>query len=423
MKPHSNAHGELTPLAWRIYRFGLATGGLAWICIASTLCGCSSANGWVKNQSGRGYYHRGNYAAARSEFERALMDDPYNPTYAYNVGKVLEKQGDAAGAEKMYQHALTLDPSHQPAYRGMTTMLASQGRQNEAVELLTAWSQTQPYSAASHVELAQLHRKTGNFTAAEQELNTALQIRPRYRQALNERTRLGQQTGRPVRGGAYSELALTSRADAQATAPGMGMMAATPQTSPAISMANSMPQRDPTMASGVIQASYGHPQMSAMPTPMVAAGPQMYQANRFPTPNGSANGWMPSQQPAMAAGQPMMMTGPVPPGNPMLPGSPMLSNGPHQVMAAPGSFPMSVPPTSMSPAMLPAQPSPMAPQPIPTGLPVQQPIELGQPVPITQVSPGGPVSEQGVVLENAPPFSSNSGSVPMVSVGPTVQAF
>src|SRR5690606_17620624 len=126
----------------------------------------------------------------------------------------LEKQGDAAGAEKMYQHALTLDPSHQPAYRGMTTMLASQGRQNEAVELLTAWSQTQPYSAASHVELAQLHRKTGNFTAAEQELNTALQIRPRYRQALSERTRLGQQTGRPVRGGAYSELALTSRADA-----------------------------------------------------------------------------------------------------------------------------------------------------------------------------------------------------------------
>lgn len=431
MKPTSPAHGEMTPLAWRIYRFGLATGGLAWICIASTLCGCSGANGWVKNQSGRGYYNHGNYAAARSEFERALMDDPYNPTYAYNVGKALEKQGDVSGAEKMYQHALTLDPSHQPAYRGMSTMLASQGREGEAMELLTAWSQTQPYSAASHVELAQMHRQAGNYGAAEQELNTALQIRPRYRQALNEQKRLGQLTGRPVRGGAYSELALTSRASAQAMTPGAGMVAATPQNSPALSMAAAMPQRDPTLASGVIQASYGHPQMSAMPMPMAASGPQMYQANRLPVQTGAETGWMPSQQ-SIASAQPMMMAGPAqmspPMAAPMMQGSPVMMGtmSPQPAQASAGML-MSVPPMSLQPQMSPAamqpQPSMMAPQPVPAGMPTQQPIELGQPVPITQSAPGMPFPGQDLALENAPLFHPASASVPIMSAEQSVQAF
>jgi len=444
MNSNSAARSELTPFVWRLYRFGLATGGLAWICIASTLCGCSGPNGWVKNQAGRGYYHRGNYAAARSEFERALMDSPYNATYAYNVGKAMEKEGDMTGAEQMYQHALTLDPSHQPSYRGMTELLTAQGRPDEAAELLTAWTQTQPYSAASHVELAQMYRKSGNYGAAEQELNTALQIRPRYRQAINERTRLGQVTGRPVRGGPYSELALTSRAPQQAMQPQPGMVAATPQTSPALAMAATMPQKDPTMLGGAIQASYSHPQMATMPSPMVpgammSAGPLTHQANMLPanmlpmemSPENMAQmnqqphpGWtavehghMPmtqtfQQMPTAYSTSPQ----PIPQPQPMQPGTPV----PMQFHQQPQQ------PLSIS-TPVPMQMQMSQPQPATMGVPAQHPIELGQPVPVTQSVPSFPMQniqpspQPG--LADAPVYSPAAMPGPQFSSAPTVQAF
>lgn len=286
MNPHTTTRNTSHPVAWRLYRAGLVAGGLAWICIATTLCGCSTANGWAKNQYGRKQYNHGNYAAARAEFERALLDDPYNPTYAYNVGKAMEKEGDVSGAEQMYQHALTLDPSHQPAYNGLSGLLTAQGRSDEAFALLTAWSQTQPYSAASRVELAQLHRKTGNLAAAEQELNTALQIRPRYRQALNERSKIYQITGRPDRKpGPFAALALTPAASEYASAPNMNVVAATPSTSAALNMAATMPGKDPSLLGGAIQASYSNPQMAGMSGPMVSgmnSAPMMTQSPVIP---------------------------------------------------------------------------------------------------------------------------------------------
>lgn len=426
MHTSSATRSVAPPIAWRLYRFGLVTGGLAWICIASTLCGCSGPNGWVKNQSGRGYYNRGNYAAARSEFERALMDSPYNATYAYNVGKAMEKEGDISGAEQMYQHALTLDPSHQPAYRGMSELLVAQGRPEEATALLTAWSQTQPYSASSHVELAQMYRKAGDYGAAEQEINTALQIRPRFRQALNERSRLYQVTGRPARGGPFSELALSSRASQQAMQPQGEMMVATPQTSAALNMASTMPQKDPSMVPGAIQASYSHPQMSSLPngvTPMMSAAPaQMYQANMVPGQfGGDSSGWMPAQemhtQGMPAQGMPVQF------GLPQ--NMPVQSSYAPQPYAAQQFSQPQVIPTQM-PHMQMGQPYPGPggmssipadpyQQPMMQGQPVQnQPVELGQPVPITQAFP---------VMQTPPMYSPQPGEVPMLTAAPSVQAF
>ncbi|WP_437223942.1 tetratricopeptide repeat protein [Planctomicrobium sp. SH661] len=416
------SRSESLPMVWRLYRFGLATAGLAWICIASTLCGCSSANGWAKNQSGKGYYNRGNYAAARSEFERALLDSPYNATYAYNVGKAMEKEGDIAGAEQMFQHAMTLDPTHQPSYRGMSDLLVAQGRQDEAAALLTAWSQTQPYSSASHVEMAALQRKSGNYAAAEQEINTALQIRPRSRQALNERSRLYQATGRPNRGGGpFSELALTSRTPQQAMQPRADMVSATPQTSGALHMAATMPQKDPTLLGGVIQASYSNPQSTSMqagvPQMMTASPPQMHQANMFPAgaaPGMSAQGpWMPAPGVQPQPAVPMMTQGNVPQ---MMPG--------QMQFAQPQMTQYPVPQPTMGPVQL-MQPQ-MAPGSMPTGPAAQiphQPVELGEPVPVTQAAPGFPVTptswSTSPEATNAPLFDQQE----MVGAAPVVQAF
>ncbi|MCA9031558.1 MAG: hypothetical protein KDA66_12170, partial [Planctomycetaceae bacterium] len=66
--------------------FLLALGGLL-----PLLSGCHLSNGWFMSSSGRAYYQRGNYAAARHEYERALMDQPFNANFAYNAARSMEK--------------------------------------------------------------------------------------------------------------------------------------------------------------------------------------------------------------------------------------------------------------------------------------------------------------------------------------------
>lgn len=247
----ASEEGLLSRMAWRAYRFGLIVAGLLWVCIACTLCGCSPINGWVMNESGIAYYNRGDYEAARYEFERALMDNPYRADYAYNVAKAMERQGDPAGAEQMLQYALTLDPGHELAYRGLSDMLIAQGRDSDAQMLLQAWTDTQPYTPGSSIEMARYQQRSGNLPAAEQNLAHALQLNPNDPRALNQMGMIYEQTGQPSMAAAYYQQSLMlqpMQPEVQSRLSGIGW---TPGASPALAMANKVPLTDPTMNGGV----------------------------------------------------------------------------------------------------------------------------------------------------------------------------
>lgn len=338
--PQLNAETSLarnsSVTAWMFYRFGLVLGGLAWICVASTLCGCNAVSGWTMNQSGLGYYKKGNYTAARYEFERALMDQPYNASYAYNVAKAMQKQGDSVQAEQMYQQALTLDPQHQPAYHALTEMLIEQGRQDDAQQLLQAWAETQPYDPYAHVELAQLQRRSGNLIGAEQQLQTALRMNPHSPQALDAMGQLQQQMGRPAMAAGYYQRSLAQNPYQPQVSSRLDALSTSGRPDGAIQLANHLQHTDPTLAGGPIQAHYSGPQMSAVP---MGPSPMM------------------SSVPLPVAG-PYNVYRPAPPGAPL-----------------PMAAPRMAPPMQSMP--IPQQAAPA----------ISQPIELGQPVPITQVYP------------------------------------
>lgn len=172
---------------------------LAWISTLAALafCGCSAGvSGSVNNRVGSAWYKRGNYTAARYAFNRAVIDNPRNPDYAYNMAAVAHKQGDFAEAERFYRHAMHLNPAHQPAHHGMAEMLVQQNRHGEALESMHAWVNTQPYEPAAHVEMASLQQKLGNHVAAEQSLQTALRTKPDHSVALAKLGEVYQQTGR-----------------------------------------------------------------------------------------------------------------------------------------------------------------------------------------------------------------------------------
>src|SRR5690606_28723862 len=165
--------------------------------LCPALSGCNQSSGFVMNESGKTMYAQGQYTAARREFERALMDNPQNPDYAFNVAAAMRKQGDLIGAERMYRHALNLDPRHQPAHHGLADMLVEQGRVAEADTHLREWADTQPYLAEAHLENAWFRRQQGDMTAAEQYLQRALQVDPKHPVAMAQLGDLYEINGRP----------------------------------------------------------------------------------------------------------------------------------------------------------------------------------------------------------------------------------
>jgi hypothetical protein len=140
---------------------------------ALPLAGCGMGAGWRQNQVGQRYYQSGNYAAARRSFERAMINNPYNSDYAFNVAAAMEQEGDTLAAEQMYEHALTMNPSHQPSYRALAGMWTEQGREDEAQELISAWAETQPYNAEARVEVARLQQEFSDLDIGYEEEQAA----------------------------------------------------------------------------------------------------------------------------------------------------------------------------------------------------------------------------------------------------------
>jgi Tfp pilus assembly protein PilF len=297
------------PLFRTVSRWFLGAAGILWVTIAATLCGCSPispVNGWAMNESGKGYYRRGDYAHARREFERALMDNPHKADYAYNVAAAMDQQGDHAAAEKMYRHALALDPGHQPSYHGLAALMMEEGRADQAKDLIGTWAATQPYSAEAATELGWLKGETGDLDGADRELRRALRQNPRNTKALTQLGKIHGKAGR--RQDAAAEYARSLfvdplQPDAQAE---LASMEYGPYGSPALQMAGAMPQYDPMMAnSPPFTMPSGQPQM---------AGTPMMQNQMMTSPMSS--GSMVQSQSPVQYGQPMQ-SGPVMMNQPM----------------------------------------------------------------------------------------------------------
>ena len=190
----------------RLHQTALLSSALLWLLLSSSLMGCGSMSGTVLNASGRGYYDAGQYAAARAEFARAATADPMNPHYAYNLARAMQAEGHSRAAEHQFRRAIALDPRHQPAYHDLAGLLTQQGRGDEAMQIVGNWSGSQPFVAESHVEMAALLNRMGDYSGAETSLQQALAVRPGHPQALAELGDVYQKTGRPQEAvAAYSQ--------------------------------------------------------------------------------------------------------------------------------------------------------------------------------------------------------------------------
>ncbi len=299
----------------RVSRY-LTVFGLSLLALGTLLfeSGCNQTSGYVMNESGKGFYAQGNYTAARREFERALMDSPENPNYAFNVASAMKKQGDLIGAERMYQRALNLDPRHQPAHHEMASMLKEQGREEQAAAHIQEWVATQPYQPNAHIEQAWMQKQHGDLAGAEQSLRLALQQKPNHPAAMAQLADVYQQTGRSQEAHAMyrRSLALNPfQPEVRARVSGLrGTQHAQPQTmasyAPPIQQFSQSAMPLPG-ASPIQQASYYQPQPQPyQPQQLISQqmmAPQMMPPQSSQSPVMQAGGILQSHPPT---GQPMM---------------------------------------------------------------------------------------------------------------------
>ncbi len=188
----SSTHGHNSALKWSL---------LAGFC-AVLVCGCGSFNSQARNTEGVRLFQQGQYHQALRQFQEASYADPENPDGYYNLAATYHRLGISEGqrtyldqAENYYNQCLDRNENHVACYRGLTVLLAEQGRTEEAFRLLEGWVARQPGVADAKVELARLSEEYGNSRVAKEHLRDALDNDPNNTRALAALGRIREQMG------------------------------------------------------------------------------------------------------------------------------------------------------------------------------------------------------------------------------------
>jgi tetratricopeptide (TPR) repeat protein len=126
----------------------------------------------------------GDLQTAKAEFTDAAAKAPTNPAPQESLGAVLERLGDAAGAQQAYRAAFSAKPDFEPALCSYALSLAKSGHGGEADTFLTDKKAKMPNSARVTTCLAEVKSIAKDSATAQQLAQEALRISPDYKQAM-----------------------------------------------------------------------------------------------------------------------------------------------------------------------------------------------------------------------------------------------
>jgi tetratricopeptide (TPR) repeat protein len=124
------------------------------------------------------------YAGAIREFGLSLQCDPDNLDAHENLGQALALTGRLPEAEEHFLAALKIAPGDAMAHKGYAGTLAMHGRNREAIRHLAAAASLKP-DASAHVQLASLLYANGDSRQAVTHLRGALALNPDQAETLN----------------------------------------------------------------------------------------------------------------------------------------------------------------------------------------------------------------------------------------------
>lgn len=133
-------------------------------------------------------YDETSYRQLALEIERtaesrlAKGDPKQHAAFHVDRGHQLLSQGFYADAQKAFEEAVTLDPTNAGAHAGLAETYAALGRDKEAYSEASAALKLQP-SADAYLLLARQNLKDNKLSAANEEVERALELEPRNQDA------------------------------------------------------------------------------------------------------------------------------------------------------------------------------------------------------------------------------------------------
>jgi serine/threonine-protein kinase len=127
------------------------------------------------------------------------------PLYVWELGLALQAKGETAGAINVFRGVLRRQPDATPHYIWLAQALQSQGRAQEANDVIDAgivgcrrWIGREPHSPRAHYNLANILRAKGTVDEAIAEYREAIRLKPDYAKAHDNLSFLLSSIGRLV---------------------------------------------------------------------------------------------------------------------------------------------------------------------------------------------------------------------------------
>ena len=120
----------------------------------------------------------GNWALAAAHFRTAADAAPELAILRLNLGTVLERSGDARGAQAAFEQALRLDPGSYRAHYALGALLARSGRDSEAMDRFADAVFHNPVFWAAHLALADALRRSARLEPALAAYRRVIELDP-----------------------------------------------------------------------------------------------------------------------------------------------------------------------------------------------------------------------------------------------------
>lgn len=120
----------------------------------------------------------GNVDGAIAGYEAILAKTPEIPLVHHNLGMLLAKKGDPARAQVELQKCVDLDPRFVDGYVSLATVLASNGKRDEAIAVVKKGAAENPQSGRLQYALGVLAENAGDVPLAKEAFLKAEQLDP-----------------------------------------------------------------------------------------------------------------------------------------------------------------------------------------------------------------------------------------------------
>ena len=159
------------------------------------LIGCAADKANLKKAAlihyeiGNVYLKSGKTIAALKELTQSVQKDPKNPLYHNALGLAYYLRGFSAEAEEAYKKAVSLDETFSDAYTNLGSLYIYQSRWDDAIKEFKSALSNIVYATPeiAYTNMGWSYYSKGDYKAAIESLNGAIEANPRYVMAYNNK--------------------------------------------------------------------------------------------------------------------------------------------------------------------------------------------------------------------------------------------